>query len=215
MFKDNPFHKDLYERVNDHQVAVGAIDNNVQDGMHPAKSVLGIPIRIDTTLTGSPEIKLGSWGPNTSDCVARYETPLSYDELAAKTDGDNDFYDDVRFRVACEIPYYAEKQDHSKVRLLHASLGIQTEGGEFADVLKKHLFYGRPLDYTNLREELGDLLWYIALAAKALDTTIAQLQDQNIAKLKARFGDKFSQDAAVNRDLDKERKVLEDNEGVS
>lgn len=51
---------------------------------------------------------------------------------------------------------------------LHATTGGLTEiGGEFADQLKAHIFYGKPLDVVNLGEELGDSWWYIAIAANA------------------------------------------------
>lgn len=94
-------------------------------------------------------------------------------------------------------------------RLLHAAMGLTTEAGEFLDALKKHLFYGKPLDLVNLREELGDIMWYLAIACDALGTTFEAEQARNIAKLKARYPDKFTSEAAIERDLEGERKVLE------
>lgn len=53
-------------------------------------------------------------------------------------------------------------EDRAKiVDLQHAALGMITESAEFADMLKKHLFYGKNLDEVNLREEIGDLLWTV------------------------------------------------------
>lgn len=84
--------------------------------------------------------------------------------------------------------------------LLHAALGMQTESGEFVDVLKKHIFYGKPLDAENMREEIGDLLWYIAIAAEALETSLSQLMTDNIRKLAKRYpGQFFSESAAIER----------------
>lgn len=94
-------------------------------------------------------------------------------------------------------------------RLLHAATGICTEAGEFFDPLKKYLFYGKPYDETNLREELGDLLWYIAIACDALDTTVELEMARVIAKLQVRYPDKFSDYLAQNRDVEAERAVLE------
>lgn len=94
-------------------------------------------------------------------------------------------------------------------RLLHAGIGVATEGGEFLDALKKHLFYGKPLDRTNLKEEIGDLFWYLAIACDELGTTFEEVQATNIAKLTARYPDKFTEDKAENRDLGAERKILE------
>jgi len=105
--------------------------------------------------------------------------------------------------------------DPQVVRLVHAAMGMVTEAGELLDMLKKHLFYGRELDLVNVEEELGDSLWYLGLAVDDMremgyDTSIEQIQEKNIAKLRKRYGEKFSKDAALTRDLDAERKILED-----
>lgn len=94
-------------------------------------------------------------------------------------------------------------------RLIHASMGFVTEAGEFQDALKKALFYGKELDKTNLKEEIGDLLWYMAIAMDALSTDFDAEQDRVIRKLKARYPSKFDNDLAENRDLVAERKILE------
>jgi len=94
-------------------------------------------------------------------------------------------------------------------RLLHAGMGITTESGEFLDMLKKHIFYGKELDTINLKEELGDLLFYIALAMDELGTTFEEVMKINFEKLSARYPNKFTKEDATNRDLDKEREILE------
>lgn len=99
--------------------------------------------------------------------------------------------------------------DKENCDLLHAAIGICTEGGEFLDALKKSMFYGKPLDKVNLREEIGDLMWYIAIACEALGTTIEEECQVNINKLRARYPDKFTSNDAINRDLEKERAILE------
>ena len=97
----------------------------------------------------------------------------------------------------------------SNIRLLHAGIGMCTESGEFIDALKKHIFYGKTLDIVNLKEEIQDLMWYIGIAMDELGTDFDTEQKKNIAKLKARYGDKFTSDAAINRNLEVERKILE------
>lgn len=99
--------------------------------------------------------------------------------------------------------------DAESDRLLHAAMGLCTEAGEFMDALKRHLFYGKALDEVNLKEELGDILWYVAIAMDALDTTFPEEMERNINKLRARFPDKFTEENALVRDLDAERNVLE------
>lgn len=95
------------------------------------------------------------------------------------------------------------------IRLLHAGIGMATEAGEFLDALKKHLFYGKPVDRTNLAEEIGDLMWYCALALSELDAEFDATLRTNILKLAARYGSKFTEFAAENRDLKTERQILE------
>ena len=95
------------------------------------------------------------------------------------------------------------------IRLQHAQIGIASEGGELAGALKKVLFYGRELDTVNVAEELGDLLWYMALAANELGISLESIMERNIAKLAKRYGDKFSEERATTRNLHIERNILE------
>ncbi len=88
-------------------------------------------------------------------------------------------------------------------------MGLTTEAGEFVDMLKKHIFYGKPIDYVNAKEEIGDTLWYTALAIDVLETTMNEVMTVNIDKLKARYPEKFTEFNAENRDLVTERKILE------
>lgn len=95
------------------------------------------------------------------------------------------------------------------VRMLHAAMGLSTEAGEFVDMLKKHIFYGKPLDLVNAKEEIGDSMWYVAIAIDVLKTTLDDVMTVNINKLKARYPEKFTEFHAENRDLTTERSILE------
>ena len=77
------------------------------------------------------------------------------------------------------------------------------------DALKKHIYYGKDLDKVNLREEAGDLLWYISIMLDVLGTTYEECMQINIEKLAARYPNKFTEEDAIKRDLKKERKILE------
>lgn len=103
----------------------------------------------------------------------------------------------------------ARLQNPETVRLLHAAMGMATEAAELLDMLKKHLFYGRPLDLVNAAEEVGDSQWYAGLAVDVLGTTMNEILTMNIAKLRLRYPEKFDELAAVNRDVDAERRLLE------
>lgn len=99
--------------------------------------------------------------------------------------------------------------DPKIVRLLHAALGKATEIGEFIDPLKKYIFYGKEIDEVNMLEEIGDGKWYDGVAIDALDSTEEIVMSRNIQKLAKRYPDKFTEDAALNRDLEAEREILE------
>lgn len=109
----------------------------------------------------------------------------------------------------------ARLQEPLTIRLLHAAMGLATETGEIHDALKRWIFYGKELDFVNLLEEGGDVSWYLRVLADALKEFVAgkcsfeEMIDRNIAKLKARFPDKFTEHHAINRDIEKERVILE------
>lgn len=88
--------------------------------------------------------------------------------------------------------------------LLHSALGVAGEAGEFVDCVKKHTVYGRPLDKANAIEELGDLLWFVALGCKAMGVSMDTVAEQNIGKLRLRYPDQYSDALAASR-LDKEQ----------
>lgn len=102
--------------------------------------------------------------------------------------------------------------DDGTKRLLHAGIGLSTESAELLDALKKHIFYGKELDKVNLAEEMGDLFWYMAILADELGLEFESVMERNITKLKARYGEKFSEEKAEKRDLNAEREILEKQE---
>jgi|APSaa5957512535_1039671.scaffolds.fasta_scaffold507069_1 NTP pyrophosphatase (non-canonical NTP hydrolase) len=96
-------------------------------------------------------------------------------------------------------------------RLMHAAVGCCTEAGELQDALKKRLFYDQPraIDRVNIIEEFGDLLWYVAIGLDSVGSTIEEAMEKNISKLVARYPDGFTSADAKDRDLNKERAILE------
>ena len=130
-----------------------------------------------------------------------------YIELALRTEPSSEQYCEIIKRI----------NEPEIIRLLHAFIGLETEVGEILDALKKHLFYGKALDLINHSEEIGDLFWYEAIATDSLAKLMFKnpyelensIKEKNIAKLKARFPDKFSNNFAQNRNLEIERSILE------
>ncbi len=203
----------------------------------------------------------------------------------------------MNFKEYAELARRTLNNKGHKLNILHAITGIVTELGELADAYKRHIWYEEELDKVNVAEEVGDILWYIAVFATELNIShkidfdlsedmlppaegdigkssehclisiltltnensqfinsydyafnhskahldslsefyesselelkgfmtwfkglcidmsvdIEQSAIRNIEKLKKRFPEKFSEEAAINRDVNAERKVLEFN----
>lgn len=79
-------------------------------------------------------------------------------------------------------------------------LGIAGEAGEVADLIKKHLHHGHPLDREKLIKELGDVLWYVAAVAKDIGVDLSEVAEANVMKLRKRYPDGFSQERSINRE---------------
>jgi len=86
--------------------------------------------------------------------------------------------------------------------LTHSALGLAGEAGEYVDAVKKYVVYGRHLDKENAAEEIGDILWFCALACSTLGVSMQQVAQENIDKLKRRYPEKYSDEFAAKR-LDK------------
>ena len=91
-------------------------------------------------------------------------------------------------------------------RLLTAGVGINAEGGEFLEIIKKMVFQGKPWNDDNREHliiELGDLLWYVAQATQALDISFEEVIETNIKKLEKRYpGGQFDIYYSENRASD-------------
>jgi NTP pyrophosphatase (non-canonical NTP hydrolase) len=118
---------------------------------------------------------------------------------------------DTRFEGpdVIDVCVHERSQSEEFVRLLHAGIGLYTEAGEFFEALINYLANGE-LDKYNLAEELGDTCWYVAIGSDATNVPLDNIFQTNIDKLRARFPNKFTEYDSLNRDLDKEREILED-----
>jgi NTP pyrophosphatase (non-canonical NTP hydrolase) len=75
-------------------------------------------------------------------------------------------------------------------RLLTAGVGINAEGGEFLEIIKKMVFQGKPWNDDNREHliiELGDLMWYVANACMALEVSFDDVIARNVTKLEKRY----------------------------
>lgn len=78
--------------------------------------------------------------------------------------------------------------------LINSVMGLCGESGEAIDIVKKWLAQGHDLDKAKLAKELGDIAWYLAEAATALDIPLADILQGNLDKLNARYPEGFEAD---------------------
>lgn len=83
--------------------------------------------------------------------------------------------------------------------LINGVMGLCGESGEAIDIVKKHLAQGHPLDKDALVRELGDIAWYLAETAYALDTDLSSVLEENIEKLRRRYPTGFSTEKSIKR----------------
>ena len=87
--------------------------------------------------------------------------------------------------------------------LLTGAIGIASEGGEYAEIVKKCIFQGKPLDDAtkfHVKRELGDIMWYWINSCRALGLDPNDVIVENVEKLKSRYpGGEFDVYHSENR----------------
>lgn len=138
-------------------------------------------------------------------------TPEEYQRLASRTECSQQRALQRMCMVGSipTVPCDNDNPGFTAIRLNHSVIGLCGEVGELAALMQKWIYYGQHFDYTKFTEELGDVLWYVAQACNALDVDMGEmLMEANIRKLKARYPDKFTEEAASNRDLAAEAQAM-------
>jgi NTP pyrophosphatase (non-canonical NTP hydrolase) len=89
--------------------------------------------------------------------------------------------------------------DEMREKLCLGALGLSGESGEVADLVKKQLFHGHPLDLQKLRDELGDVLWYFMFICDTLGISLEEVMAGNVEKLRTRYPDGFEAERSIAR----------------
>lgn len=105
---------------------------------------------------------------------------------------------------------YLENDDviDTNPRLFHSIVGVATEAVELVEQLHKSIENDEQIDVVNLLEESFDSNWYFATMHDELDASMENTLNRGIEKLRKRYPEKFTNDAANNRKLDEEREIL-------
>lgn len=92
-------------------------------------------------------------------------------------------------------------EDGKKDMITNGVLGLAGESGECCDIVKKYKYQGHELDKEHLKDELGDVLWYIAETASGLGITLEEVAEYNLNKLHKRYhGSTFHKEDSINRE---------------
>lgn len=132
------------------------------------------------------------------------ETLTEMKDAMKRIDNNSESYTDLALKTLNKDVF--EQKD----LILNASLGLSGEVGEVNDIIKKYMYHGHKLDDDTKEKiilELGDVCWYVALMAWAIDKTkFEDVLNKNIAKLDKRYHGEFSTEKSVNRKEDSEEK---------
>jgi NTP pyrophosphatase (non-canonical NTP hydrolase) len=103
--------------------------------------------------------------------------------------------------------------------MMHMAVGISGEAGELLDAIKKHSIYQKPLDFDNVKEEAGDILFYLTGLLNDVGITLNECIEANREKLSKRYPNKcYSNADAIKRadklDVIEEPLVLKDDDDL-
>jgi len=123
-----------------------------------------------------------------------------YKEFVKEVTSDDSNYRENMIQRLCDIE---KTYGLNPSLLMTAAIGLSSESGEFIEIVKKAVFQGKPLDKDvqfHLKRELGDIMWYVANACRALDLTLDDIISENVDKLKSRYpGGEFDVHYSENR----------------
>jgi NTP pyrophosphatase (non-canonical NTP hydrolase) len=94
---------------------------------------------------------------------------------------------------------------------IHGVIGVTTETGELADILKKAVYKKTPPDAAKVTDECGDLLFYVSVVLQSVGSSLEEAMIRNDKKLELRYGKAFSTEKFLNKDKAKEEAILNQN----
>ena len=105
--------------------------------------------------------------------------------------------------LTAQLEKLEKDSDVNMALLLTGAIGIASEGGEFAEIVKKCIFQGKPLDADTIfhaKRELGDIAWYWINSCRAMGLNPNDVLAENVNKLKSRYpGGEFDVHYSENR----------------
>ena len=109
-------------------------------------------------------------------------------------------FDKMTLALAKDGELIKQEVSAEQLNVLHMAVGISGESGELLDAIKKHVIYQKPLDVENIKEELGDLLFYMSNLMQSVGLSFEEVLQHNIDKLSVRYASgKYSNQQAQER----------------
>lgn len=90
-----------------------------------------------------------------------------------------------------------------EMMILWNATGVAGEAGELSEAVKHGIFHRHGLNIPNMKEEIGDLLWYLAALCTKLNLNLSEIMESNIDKLQKRYPDGYNEQDSRKR-MDKE-----------
>lgn len=112
---------------------------------------------------------------------------------------ENDRTDKGYLELAESLVGNTMNDNYRNLRLVHMALGIAGEAGEVVDVVKKTFMYGKALDKEHVKEELGDMLWYMSNLLHEVGSSFEEVMQMNVDKLAKRYPNGFTKKDAIER----------------
>lgn len=106
------------------------------------------------------------------------------------------------------VPVCTADLDYVADNELHGSLGVFSEAGEILELVENAIFKGEEIEREKVVDEVGDLLWYVAMLLREVDVSFEEVARLNIEKLRKRFPSKFEEERAAKPNHGEEQLVF-------
>ena len=126
-----------------------------------------------------------------------------YKEFVKQVTSDESMSSMQMYNRMIDIETTESKMKVNTASLMTGAIGIASEGGEFAEIVKKCIFQGKPMDDETIfhcKRELGDIMRYWIISCRALSLDPNEVIEENVNKLKSRYpGGEFDVHYSENR----------------
>jgi len=98
------------------------------------------------------------------------------------------------YQKLCKLT--ARKGETTHEELCNWGLGVSGEAGDIASCIKKLVFHKNDAIKDGIKENIGDMMWYVSMICNSLGWDFEKILDENIKKLKERYSQGFSEKEA-------------------